>query len=72
VSARLTNALRPGDTVSRRSGDEFVILCEDLSEEGQVEGLAVRLDDSIATPFDLEGIAVELSASIGIAFAGGG
>jgi diguanylate cyclase (GGDEF)-like protein len=72
VSARLTSALRPGDTVSRLSGDEFVILCEDLSEEGQVEGLAARLDDSIAMPYDLAGIAVELSASIGIAFAGEG
>jgi diguanylate cyclase (GGDEF)-like protein len=72
VSARLTNTLRPGDTVSRLSGDEFVILCEDLSEEGQVEGLAARLDDSIALPYDLAGIAVELSASIGIAFAGEG
>ncbi len=72
VSARLTNTVRPGDTVARLSGDEFVILCEDLSEEGQVEGLAARLDDSIALPYELAGVSVDLSASIGIAFAGPG
>ena len=47
-------------------------MCEDLSDEGQVEGLAGRLDDSIAKPYDLEGVTVNLSASIGIAFAGQG
>jgi diguanylate cyclase (GGDEF)-like protein len=72
VSSRLERMLRPGDTLARLSGDEFVIVCGDLSEEGQIEGLAARLDEAIAVPFDLAGLAVELSASIGIAFAGHG
>jgi diguanylate cyclase (GGDEF)-like protein len=70
VSSRLTDALRPGDTVARLSGDEFVVICGDLNEEGHIEGLATRLDIAIATPFVLAGAAVEVSASIGIAFAG--
>jgi diguanylate cyclase (GGDEF)-like protein len=70
VSSRLANMLRPGDTLARLSGDEFVMVCEGLKEEGRIEGLATRLDVAIATPFDLAGLVVELSASIGIAFAG--
>jgi diguanylate cyclase (GGDEF)-like protein len=69
VSSRLSDVLRPGDTLARLSGDEFVVVCADLNEEGQIEGLATRLDVAIATPFDLAGLIVELSASIGIAFA---
>jgi diguanylate cyclase (GGDEF)-like protein len=72
VTARLTQMLRPADTLARLSGDEFVIVCEDLDEETQVDGIAARLVDAVGTPFDLKGVGVELSASIGIAFAGQG
>ncbi|MFZ0664720.1 MAG: EAL domain-containing protein [Acidimicrobiales bacterium] len=72
VSSRLTDMLRPGDTLARLSGDEFVIVCTDLNTEVNVEGLATRLDGAFAAPFDLAGVTVELSASIGIAFAGQG
>lgn len=33
VAERLTMLLPPGDTLARLSGDEFVILCEDLGDE---------------------------------------
>jgi diguanylate cyclase (GGDEF)-like protein len=69
VSSRLTSTLRPGDTVARLSGDEFVVLCEDLQHENQIDALADRLVEVIGRPFDLNGIAIELSASIGFAFA---
>jgi diguanylate cyclase (GGDEF)-like protein len=72
VGARITHMLRPGDTLARLSGDEFIIVCEDLDEEVQVEAIADRLVEAIALPFDLDGIEVDLSASIGIAFAGTG
>jgi diguanylate cyclase (GGDEF)-like protein len=72
IAERLTRMLRPGDTLARLSGDEFIIVCEDLDEEGQVEMIAERLIDAIGSRFNLAGIAVDLSASIGIAFAGPG
>ena len=72
VAERLSALLRPGDTVSRMSGDEFVVLCEDLDDEAQAEMIAVRIADALAPPFELSGTQVDMSASVGIAFAGGG
>jgi diguanylate cyclase (GGDEF)-like protein len=72
VAARLTSTLRPGDTLARLSGDEFIIVCEDLDEENQVEGIATRLAEAISSPFELGRVAVSLTASIGIAFAAQG
>ena len=53
VADRLTGLLRPGDTLARMSGDEFVILCEDLDEAAEVDLIAARIGDAIAEPFDL-------------------
>ncbi len=75
VAGRLSALLRPGDTLARVSGDEFVILCEDLHAASDVEMLAVRIDEAFTAPFtlaDTGGAAVEvrISASVGMAFAG--
>jgi diguanylate cyclase (GGDEF)-like protein len=72
VAARLTELLRPGDTLARLAGDEFVILCEDLEHTSQVEPLATRIDEALGEAFVLSGIEVQVSASVGIAFAGRG
>lgn len=72
VAERLTALLRPGDTLARLSGDEFVVLCEDLGEASQVEPLAARIGVAMAEPFLLSGKELDVSASIGIAFAGPG
>jgi diguanylate cyclase (GGDEF)-like protein len=70
VAERLTGLIRPGDTLARLQGDEFVILCEDLDDVSQVELLAVRIDTALAAPFTLSGTEVKVSASVGMAFAG--
>jgi diguanylate cyclase (GGDEF)-like protein len=72
VAERLTTLLRPGDSVARLSGDEFVILCEDVAGTDAVDALAIRLDAELARPFRLSGIEIKASASIGIAFTGQG
>ncbi len=72
VATRLTQLLRPGDSVARLSGDEFVILCEDVAAAGAVDSLAVRLDTELSKPFKLSGIQLSLTASIGVAFTGQG
>jgi diguanylate cyclase (GGDEF)-like protein len=70
VAERLTGVLRPGDTLARLSGDEFVILCEDLDDPAQADAIAARSHAAMAEPFMLAGTALNISASIGIAFTG--
>jgi diguanylate cyclase (GGDEF)-like protein len=72
VAKRLTAALRPGDTLARMSGDEFVILCEDLVAAGELDIIAKRIVDAVAAPFVLSGVQVEVTASVGIAYSGRG
>ncbi len=72
VAERLTGVLRPGDSLARLSGDEFVVLCEDLDDASQADAIADRIDGALAQPFILSAIAVNMTASIGIAFTGQG
>jgi diguanylate cyclase (GGDEF)-like protein len=72
VAQRLTEVLRPGDTLARLSGDEFVVLCEDLDEPAQVDAIAARMGTAVAAPIVLSGIEMDITASVGIAFSGRG
>ncbi len=70
VGERLSAALRPGDTLGRLYGDEFVILCEDLDEASQADAIAARADAALLRPFDLSDATVSITASIGVTFMG--
>jgi diguanylate cyclase (GGDEF)-like protein len=70
VADRLSSLVRPGDTLARVSGDEFVFLCEDLHGPGDVEVLAHRIDAAFALPFVLSTGALSITASVGVAFSG--
>jgi diguanylate cyclase (GGDEF)-like protein len=72
VAQRLTGLLRPGDSLARLSGDEFVILCEDLADPSAANPIASRLHEELCRPFALSRMEVKVSASIGIAFTGQG
>jgi diguanylate cyclase (GGDEF)-like protein len=72
VSGRLAGLVRPGDTLARFAGDEFVFLCEDLCDAADAESLASRIDESFVNPFVLNGIELAVTASVGVAFAGPG
>jgi diguanylate cyclase (GGDEF)-like protein len=72
VAHRLTALVRPGDTLCRYAGDEFVFLCEDLHNEADAELLANRVNEAFSTPFQLGGTEIKVTASIGMAFAGRG
>ena len=72
VAERISGVIRPGDTLARLAGDEFIILCEDLESPSQAELLAERIGTALGNPFHLEVGDMWLSASVGIAFAGQG
>ena len=73
VAQRLAALVRPGDTLARVAGDEFVILCEDLADARDAVTLASRIQVELAEPFEVRpGWAVTVSANVGIAYAGPG
>lgn len=65
VARRIRAELDPTDTLARIGGDEFAIVVMADHVE-QVAGLAARVLDTIAQPFDLDGNRVNIGTSIGI------
>lgn len=66
LGRRLQTAVRPGDTIARIGGDEFVAVCEHVDEASAL-AVAHRLLEAIRVPFDAVGARHELSASVGVA-----
>lgn len=66
VAERFTGCVRESDTVARIGGDEFVILCEELTDLSGAESVAENVLASLKEPFSYEGAALQLGASIGI------
>lgn len=71
VARRLQSCVRPGDTVGRIGGDEFVILLENVIDFQTAMTIAERIEQSLTAPLSLEGQEVFMSASIGIVVASG-
>ena len=67
AASRLSDCVRPGDTVSRLGGDEFAMLLEEISGPSDPVRVAERVQYCLAAPFDLGGHEVVTAASIGIA-----
>ena len=67
-SARLNKILRASDSIARLGGDEFTIITEKLGRREDAAILADKVVAAMQAPFDLDGVIVNVSASIGMAF----
>jgi diguanylate cyclase (GGDEF)-like protein/PAS domain S-box-containing protein len=66
IAQRLKSCVRPGDTIGRFGGDEFVILCDGIHQEEKAILVAESLLDELKKPFLLANQEIFSSVSIGI------
>jgi diguanylate cyclase (GGDEF)-like protein len=67
VGQRLQAALRKVDTVARLGGDEFAVLLPRIETAEGAVTVAKKLQAALEEPFVLEGLSVDVEASIGVA-----
>ena len=60
-------SLGPNDIAIRYGGDEFVLLCPDITNVISAERIATRVLQAIEAPFQMGDEVLELSACIGAA-----
>lgn len=66
IAERLCTLVREADTVSRRGGDEFLILLADLQSPSDAYSVATKIVESLDQPIVVKNRTVHLSASIGV------
>jgi diguanylate cyclase (GGDEF)-like protein len=69
VSERLRASLAERDMVARLGGDEFGVLLPDLSSQDEAGRAAGHMLARLREPFSIDGLTLEVDASIGIACA---
>ena len=67
VGRRLYLCVRSSDTVARLAGDEFVVLLEEIGDEGEAALAADRIKRELEAPFKIGRRELPLTASIGVA-----
>jgi len=67
VAQRLSRAVRKEDTVARQGGDEFIVLLPAIDSSGGSFAAAEKILQALAQRYDIEGHALHITASIGVA-----
>jgi len=63
---RVRSILRPGDTLARMGGDEFVALFERVDSEAGARSIATRIIEAVSRPYSCHGALLHPKTSIGI------
>ncbi|MCR9254869.1 MAG: EAL domain-containing protein [Alphaproteobacteria bacterium] len=66
VGKRIQSCLRGDETLGRLSGDEFLIIVENLDGFEQAASVSRRLERTLASSFRIDGHSLHVTASIGI------
>jgi len=66
VAARLNTGLREGDTLCRYSGDEFIVVLNDLGSLDDIAAYKTQTLRALMTPCIVDGREITTTASIGI------
>jgi diguanylate cyclase (GGDEF)-like protein/PAS domain S-box-containing protein len=72
LAERLSDCLRPADTIARLGGDEFTVLLEEIGDAADACRVADRVHEALRVPFHVDGHEVFTSTSIGIAIGSNG
>ena len=69
VARRLAYAASDTALVARLGGDEFAILVTHTADRGELDAMARRVRAALSHPLTIEGVRVNISASVGLALA---
>jgi diguanylate cyclase (GGDEF)-like protein len=67
VAQRLQGLVRAVDTVSRYGGDEFLCMMSEIEDREDIATVAQKVLSNIAVPYEIDGLKIMVSSSIGIA-----
>ncbi len=70
IGPRLWAHMRDGDTIARLGGDEFAVLLPDIGDRATALVVADALQHALEAPFQVEGVDLDVEASIGIVLSG--
>ena len=67
-AARIKKAVRPSDAVARLGGDEFALVLLGVRDIDSAHRIADKVVTLARTPFEIEGLSLNIGASVGVAF----